>query len=90
MQLELILLAMINLALFLAFARLVRGPSLPDRVIALDLIATLVIGDITVYAILTNQPVFLDLVLVLALIAFLGTVAFAYFIEKGGSPWRKS
>ena len=90
MQLELVLFAMINAALLLAFVRLVRGPSLPDRVVALDLITTLVIGDITIYAISAHQPVYLDMALVLALIAFLGTVAFAYYIEKGGFPWRKS
>jgi multicomponent Na+:H+ antiporter subunit F len=90
MRIELLLLVVINLALLLAFWRLVRGPSLADRVVALDLITTLIIGDITVFAIANNQPLLLDLVLVLALIAFLATVAFAHYIEKGGAPWRKS
>ena len=90
MQIELILFAVINIALLLAFIRLVRGPSLPDRVVALDMMTSLVIGDITVYAISSNQPVYLDMALVLAIIGFLSTVAFAYFIEKGGFPWRRS
>lgn len=77
-------------ALLLAFLRLARGPSLPDRAVALDLIATIVIGLIGVYAVMTREARFLDLAVVLALIAFLGTVAFARFIAKGGLPWDRS
>lgn len=69
-------------AMFLAFYRLVRGPSLPDRVIALDLIATLALGIIVAYAIMVGQPVFLNAAAILALIAFLGTVAFAKYLER--------
>ncbi|NPV76504.1 MAG: cation:proton antiporter [Anaerolineae bacterium] len=75
-------LAFLSLSFILAFIRLIKGPRLPDRVVALDLITILIIGFITVYAARTNQPVFLDVVTILALIAFLGTVAFAYYIER--------
>lgn len=77
-------------ALFLALIRLIRGPSLPDRVVALDLIAITSVGLIGVYAVSTDQPIYIDEAMVLALIAFLGTSAFAHFIEKGSVPWRKS
>ncbi len=73
---------LLTIAVLLAFVRLVRGPTLPDRVVALDLIATLMIGFIAVYAIVTDEPVLLDLAIVLALISFLGTVAFAHYIER--------
>jgi multicomponent Na+:H+ antiporter subunit F len=76
-------------AMFLALLRLVLGPSLPDRVVALDLIAMISVGFITTYAVSTDQPIFIDEAIVLAMIAFLGTVAFAYFIEKGELPWKK-
>ncbi len=75
-------LPILSAAIILAFIRLLRGPSLPDRVVALDLITTLGIGVIGVYAIATDQPVLLDVAMVLALTAFLGTVAFAYYMEK--------
>jgi multicomponent Na+:H+ antiporter subunit F len=78
------------IALFLAMFRLVRGPSLPDRVVALDLIAITAVGLIGVYSVNTGQPIYLDEAMVLALIAFLGTTAFAHYIEKGSVPWRKS
>lgn len=77
-----VLYAMLGLALSLAVLRLVRGPSLPDRVISLDLIAALTVGVIITYAIGTNQRVFLDVAIVLALITFLGTVAFAQYVER--------
>lgn len=69
-------------AMVLAFIRLLRGPSLPDRVVSLDLNTSLVVGFISAYAIGTNQPVFLDIAIVLVLISFLSTVAFGLYIER--------
>lgn len=77
---------MLITSLFLTFFRLVRGPSLPDRVVALDLITSLVVGISIVYAMMTDNPVFIRPAIVVALISFLGTVAFAYYIEKRGKP----
>ncbi|RPI85964.1 MAG: hypothetical protein EHM41_09695 [Chloroflexi bacterium] len=76
-------------AMFLALLRLIRGPSLPDRVVALDLIAMISVSFIATYAVSTEQPIYIDEAIVLAMVAFLGTVAFAYFIEKGELPWKK-
>jgi multicomponent Na+:H+ antiporter subunit F len=73
---------LLSIGLFLAFARLAKGPSVPDRVVALDLIGVLAVGMIAVYAVATHQPVFMDVAVVMALIAFLGTVAFARYLEK--------
>jgi multicomponent Na+:H+ antiporter subunit F len=81
-----IVLAILGLAVVLAFVRLVLGPSIPDRVVALDLIATVVVGLCGVYSIAAAEPMFLRVSTVLALIAFLGTVAFAYFVQEGGAP----
>jgi multicomponent Na+:H+ antiporter subunit F len=79
---ETIAFLMLMIAMALSFFRLVRGPTLPDRVIALDLFAILSTGFLTVYAIDSEQQVFLDVAIVLALIAFLGTVAFALYVER--------
>ena len=70
-------------AFVLAFIRLLRGPSLPDRVIALDLMATIAIGFICAYAVANSQRIFLDVASVMALLAFLATVAFAYYLKRG-------
>lgn len=74
--------AMLIIALMLGFVRLYRGPHQADRVVALDFITTLGISIITAYAILTDQIVLLDVAIVLALISFFGTVAFAYYLER--------
>jgi multicomponent Na+:H+ antiporter subunit F len=66
----------------LAFVRLVLGPMLADRVVALDLIAFLSIGLIAVYTIDTGVIAWLDIAITLALVAFLGTIAFARFILR--------
>ena len=73
---------MLIAAMVLVFVRLVRGPTLPDRVVALDLFALITTGFMLVYAIDTEQQVLLDVAIVMALIAFLGTVAFAQYIER--------
>lgn len=70
-----------GLAFLLVFVRLVRGPSLPDRVVALDMIAFLSVGVIALWTLVTGEAAYLDAALVLALIAFLATVAFARYIE---------
>jgi multicomponent Na+:H+ antiporter subunit F len=79
-----IILGLLVLAMFLSFIRLVRGPSLPDRVVALDLITVQIAAMLAVETIATGQSVFLDAAIVLALIAFLGTVAFARYLERRG------
>lgn len=75
-------LVILSVVLVLASVRLFRGPHLADRVIALDLIAVLAISMMACLALLTQNPVFLDASLVLALLAFISTVAFARYMER--------
>ena len=77
------IIAVLTVAIVLALIRLIKGPSLPDSVVALDLMTTLSIAFAAAYAIATDQPIFIDVAGVVALISFLGTIAFAYYIEKG-------
>jgi multicomponent Na+:H+ antiporter subunit F len=67
--------------LVMAFYRLLLGPSLADRVVALDLVAAVTIGINAFFAVTTDEVVLLDVVAVVALTSFLGTIAFAYYIE---------
>lgn len=75
-------LATMSLSILAALVRVLRGPSLPDRVIALDLVAYLVMGFLATYAVLVGQETYVDAALVLGLLAFLGTVAVARYIER--------
>jgi multicomponent Na+:H+ antiporter subunit F len=77
-----ICLVLISGGFIAAFIRLARGPSLADRVVALDLLSLLAMGYIIVYAVRYQQPSFFDVAIILALITFLGTAAFAYYLER--------
>ena len=75
---------LMTLALVLAFVRVVRGPSLPDRVVALELFSSIVVGLVGLYAIQTDVSVFIDAAIVIALMGFLTAIGFARFLERGG------
>ena len=77
-----VILPILTLSVILIFYRFLKGPSISDRVIALDLLITTGIGIIAVYSIIVNQSTFLDIAMILALIAFLSTVAFSFYLEK--------
>ena len=76
------ILPLLSLATIFVFIRFLKGPSIVDRVISFDLMVTIGIGAIVVYSILTDQATFLDIAMVVALIGFLSTVAFSYYLEK--------
>jgi multicomponent Na+:H+ antiporter subunit F len=75
-------LTLVTLSIALAFVRVLRGPSLPDRVMALDMIGLMSVSVIVLTAIASDEPVLMDAAIALALISFLGTLAFARFIER--------
>jgi multicomponent Na+:H+ antiporter subunit F len=78
-----ITLVTLGVALLLAFIRLVKGPSLPDRIVAMDLFGVLVAGVIVVLAGSSGVRATLDAAIVIALVGFLATVAYATYIERG-------
>ena len=75
-------LAVLCVTICIGSYRVFAGPTLPDRVIALDLVAFAAVGVIATYAIATDEGTLLDVSLVLSLLVFLGTVAFARYFEK--------
>ena len=76
-------LVMLGLALLLAFVRLVTGPTLPDRIVATDLFGVLVVGVIVILAGASGVRATLDAAIVIALVGFLGTIAYATYVERG-------
>jgi multicomponent Na+:H+ antiporter subunit F len=73
--------AMLAAAFAIGLGRLVVGPHLPDRIVALDMLALIGICAASVHALSTGSTAFLDLALVMALVSFLSTVAFARYVE---------
>lgn len=80
--LDYVIFPILSVSMVLTFIRLIKGPRVVDRVIALDLIITIGIAFITVFSIRSGKELFLDVAMILALIAFLSTVAFSYYLEK--------
>ena len=73
---------LVMLGVACAFIRLILGPSLPDRVVALDMMTVLIVSFCGLYAILSEDTAFIDVAIVLALVGFLATVALARFVER--------
>lgn len=69
----------------LVFVRLVKGPTLSDRVAAVDMVAFLAIGFLAVHSLRSGSTAFLDAAVVLALFAFLATAAFARHVERSAA-----
>ena len=76
-------LATMGVALLIALIRLIKGPTLPDRIVAMDLLGMLVVGLIVVLAGWSRVRATLDAAIVIALVGFLGTVAYATYVERG-------
>ncbi len=86
-------LILLSLSLLITAWRVLRGPSLADRVLGLDMLVAIAIGFIAVIGIRTGYVLYVDIAISLGLVGFLATVAFARFIlsragrtEKGGTP----
>ena len=78
-----------GLGALLILLRLVRGPRVTDRVVAIDALGLLGIGVIALLALASAQPMLLDAAVVLALVSFLGTTAFILMFRRRG-PNRDS
>jgi multicomponent Na+:H+ antiporter subunit F len=77
------IIVIVTLSLIGLVYRLVKGPSVPDRVVALDSIGVSIISLIGLFSIFVKTTFYLDIMLLLAILSFIGTVAFSKFIEKG-------
>ncbi|MES0810678.1 cation:proton antiporter [Roseibium sp. SCPC15] len=79
-----IALGILTISFFLIVFRTVKGPSLPDRVVALDMLVAVGIGFIAAIGVKTEFYLYIDIAITLGLIGFLATVAFARFVLNRG------
>ncbi|MEK4404594.1 Na(+)/H(+) antiporter subunit F1 [Sporosarcina sp. FSL K6-6792] len=63
--------------------RVFRGPSIPDRLVALDGIGVMLISAIALLSVIFDTGFFMEVILLIAIMSFIGTVSFSKFIEKG-------
>lgn len=76
-------LSLFALSIAIVLYRIIRGPSMPDRVIAMDTIGVNLISGIAVISILLKTRAFLEVILIIGIIAFISTIALSKFIERG-------
>jgi multicomponent Na+:H+ antiporter subunit F len=76
-------LSLFVLAILLALYRIIRGPSMPDRVVALDMIGINLISAVAVFSVALQTRVFLEVILVVGILALISTIALARFVERG-------
>ena len=77
-------LGLLTFAFALTIVRIMRGPTLPDRVLGLDMLVSIGIAYIAVVAIKTSFSLYLDVAIALGLVGFLATVAFARYVQERG------
>lgn len=87
---ELIALGLLSLAFLGTVLRVILGPTLPDRVLALDMLVGAAIGFIAVIGVRTGFTLYVDIAIALGLVGFLATVAFARFIMRQGAASGES
>ncbi|MBC8526565.1 MAG: cation:proton antiporter [Candidatus Cloacimonetes bacterium] len=75
--------AIIALGIFLSFLRMLLGPTASDRAVAVDTITTTVVALLVLLGFVFKRYVYLDVSLVYSVLAFVGLVALARFLEKG-------
>jgi len=73
---------MLLLAFILAFIRMLKGPDMSDRIVAMDLISSVTMAFILSYSVLVNQAIYFDIVIVISLISFIGTVAVSTYLKQ--------
>ncbi|MFD2680652.1 Na(+)/H(+) antiporter subunit F1 [Bacillus seohaeanensis] len=73
----------VSLSMIGLIYRVIKGPTVPDRVIALDALGVCLIAIIALVSMVLDTSAFLDVILLLGILAFIGTVSFAKFLEKG-------
>lgn len=76
----------LTVAILLGLIRLARGPSVIDRVLAFDLIATCAVGMVVLLSIQWDTALYLELILIFSLLGFLTTVAFVFYLHKTVEP----
>ncbi|AMS43614.1 multicomponent Na+:H+ antiporter subunit F [Aminobacter ciceronei] len=82
-------LGVLTISFLLVVVRVVKGPSLPDRILALDMLVAVAIGFIAVLGVRSGFTLYVDVAIALGLVGFLATVAFARFVLSGGIDAKK-
>ena len=79
-----VFLALLLLCSFLCLYRVGKGPTAPDRTVAIDIFGTLVVGFCVILSIMTKKDLYMNIGISWALVSFIGTIALAKYLEGRG------
>ena len=82
-MINIVFFSIIGVGIFLCFLRMLKGPTTPDRAVALDTLSTVTVALLVLGSYIFKRYVYLDVSLVYAVLTFIGSVAIARFLEKG-------
>lgn len=74
---------LLTVSIVIALYRVIKGPTLHDRILALDSIGYIVIGIVAVLSISLGSSAFLETILLIGILAFLSTIALSKYLERG-------
>jgi multicomponent Na+:H+ antiporter subunit F len=80
---KIIFLGFVGAGIVLCLLRMLKGPTAPDRAVALDTLSTVTVGLLVLLGYFYKRSVYLDVSLVYAVLIFVGSVAIARFLERG-------
>ncbi|WP_152656983.1 Na(+)/H(+) antiporter subunit F1 [Oceanobacillus sp. CFH 90083] len=76
-------LVLYGISICISVFRIIIGPSLPDRIVALDMVGVMLVSSIAIVSVMLTTTAFLEVILILAILAFISTIAFSKYIERG-------
>jgi multicomponent Na+:H+ antiporter subunit F len=79
-----VFIALLIFCIFLCLYRIGKGPTAPDRTVAIDILGTLIVGFCAIYSIITKKDLYMNIGISLALLSFIGTIALAKYLEGRG------
>ncbi|MDR7078484.1 multicomponent Na+:H+ antiporter subunit F [Neobacillus niacini] len=76
-------LVFLSFAIFATIFRLIKGPTAPDRIQALDALGINIISGVAIFSVFIRSTAFFEVILLIGILSFIGTIAFARYIERG-------
>lgn len=88
-KIMLIAMFLLSLSLLLTLYRIIKGPTVHDRILALDSVGYIVIGIVAVLSVRLDSHAYLETILLIGILAFLSTIALSRYMERGVVIGRK-
>jgi len=79
-----VFISLLLLCMFMCLYRVGKGPTAPDRIVAIDIMGILMVGFCAIFSIITRKDLYMNIAISWALLNFIGTLALAKYLEGRG------